>query len=144
MSHWDLSVSKKKTISAILKKTNCFLTSSMKFKLNVKLYFEFNVRNGHLHANLGNSSTRQKISTFARTRQTRRHLPSCVAWTRQTHQHSPSHVTRTCQTRQHLPSSVAQTRQTRERRVWQVLREFGEFGKFSECRLDRLISIKYV
>jgi hypothetical protein len=130
MSHWDLSVSKKKTISAILKKTNCFLTSSMIFKLNVKLYFEFNVRNGHLHANLANSSTRQKISTFARTRQTRRHLPSCVAWTRQT--------------RQHLPSRVAQTRQTREKRVWRVLREFGKFGKFSECRLDHLINIKYV
>ncbi len=48
------------------------------------------------------------------------------------------------QTRRHLPSRVARTRQTRERRVWQVLCEFSESGKFGECRLDRFMHINYV
>jgi hypothetical protein len=42
------------------------------------------------------------------------------------------------------PSRVARTRQTRERQVWRVLCEFGESGKFGECRLDRFMHIKDV
>ena len=38
----------------------------------------------------------------------------------------------------------ARTCQTCERKVWQLLHEFSEFGEFSECRLDRLMHIKYV
>jgi hypothetical protein len=51
---------------------------------------------------------------------------------------------RTRQTRRHLPTCFARTRQTRESQVLQVLREFGESGKFSECRQDCFIHIKYV
>jgi hypothetical protein len=61
-----------------------------------------------------------------------------------TRQHSPSHVARTRQTQRDSPSRVARTRQTCERRVWQVLHEFSESGKFGECRLDHFMHIKYV
>ncbi len=67
---------------------------------------------------------------IGRTRYIRQHSPTCFGWTRYIRRHSPNHF--------------ARTRWTRERQVWRLLHEFSEFGKFSECRLDRFIHIKYV
>ena len=59
----------------------------------------------------------------------------------QTRRHLPTWFAQTCQTCRHSPNHFARTRQTRERQVWQFLREFSKFGKFSECRLDRFIHL---
>jgi hypothetical protein len=120
--------------------------------INRKMELVILLSNGNSTANLSSASFANVASTRASTRgrvfgafrvdvvtrQSRRHSPSRVTRTRQTRRHSPSRVSRTRQTRRHLPSRVARTRQTRERRVWQVL------CKFSECRLDCFIHIKYV
>ena len=93
----------------------------------------FLISNGNSRANFASANFVNVASVDVVTRQTRRHSPSRVAQTRQTRRHSPS--------------CVARTRQTRERQVWQVLRKFGEFGesgKFGQCRLDHFMHIKYV
>ncbi len=50
-----------------------------------------------------------------------------------------NHFPRTRYIRPTFANHFARTRQTRERQVWQLLHKFSEFGKFSECRLDRFI-----
>ncbi len=106
--------------------------------------------NGHSPANLSNSSTRQKFTSFGKFE----YSPKWPFWkigrTRYIRPTFANHFPRTRYIRPTFANHFARTRQTRERQVWQVWQllhefsEFGEFGEFSECRLDRFIHIKYV
>ncbi len=94
---------------------------------------------GNSRANLVNSSTRPKLPVFGEYSLLPKWTFSEICETRQTRQHWPSIFGKTCQTRPHSPNLFARTCQNRKRRVWQVLRIFGVFCKFSECRLDCFI-----
>ncbi len=115
------------------------------------LIFAFIIRNGHSYTNLANLSTWQKISTFARTRQTHSYsssrvlfytynicikqcslqllnLPSVLASTCQTRRHSPSRVTQTPQTCWHLPNAIFEKNVTCLVKFARVICESRKFG----------------
>jgi hypothetical protein len=102
--------------------------------------------NGHSPANLSNSSTRQKFAIFVEFE----YSPKWPFWkigqTRYIRPTFANHFPRTRYIRPTFANHFARTRQTCERQVWQLLHEFSEFSKFckfSECRLDRFMHIKY-
>ena len=107
----------------------------------------FFLSNGHLPANLSNSSTSQKFASFGEFEYSPKWSFWKIGQTRYIRRHWPPYFARTRYIRPIFANHFPRTRYIRERQIWQLLHEFsefGEFGEFSERRLDRFIHIKYV
>ncbi len=100
------------------------------------------ISNGHSPANLSNLSTRRKFASLANSSTRQNGHFRHFGRTRYIRPPFANPFPRTRYIRPTFANHFARTRQTCERQVWQLLHEFSkfsEFGKFSECRLDRFI-----